>query len=127
MKITTFDPMIMTADADAVISVFEQLGFEQRHTPITDTGDAIFRTVRMKHKEGGYHIDVIDNPDIDRDRTCIRMNVDDFREAYDKLTERGFKNEMGDRTVNTSHSKEAMMVSPSGFTIYLIEHIKKDK
>lgn len=125
MKITTFDPLITTSNADDVIKVFEELGFEQSHAPITDTGDDIFQTVRMKHKDG-YHVDVADVDDIQTDNVCIRMNVDDFDEAYDILTKHGFKNEMSDRIVNTSHSKEARMVSPSGFAILLIEHIRKD-
>ncbi len=125
MKITTFDPMIATSNADDVIRVFEELGFEKSHAPITDNGDMIYQTIRMKHKDG-YHVDVADVDDLQKDSTCIRMNVDDFDEAYDILTKHGFKNEISDRIVNTSHSKEARMVSPSGFTIQLIEHIRKD-
>ncbi|MCR5687432.1 MAG: hypothetical protein K6G58_05370 [Lachnospiraceae bacterium] len=125
MKITTFDPLIMSAAADDVIGVFEDLGFKKTHAPVTDTGDMIYQTIRMKH-EGGYHVDVADVPDIGEDRTCMRMNVDDFQEAYDLLISRGFKNELSDRTVKTSHSKEATMVSPSGFSVVLIEHIRKE-
>lgn len=40
------------------------------------------------------------------------------------LQEKGFKNMYGDETVNTSSSKAAMMVSPSGFNICIIKHIK---
>ena len=56
--------------------------------------------------------------------TYIRMNVDNFAEAYDILTAHGFKNTRGDGTIDTKSSKAATMVSPSGFTISLIEHIK---
>lgn len=53
------------------------------------------------------------------------MNVDDFDAAYKILIDHGFKNNRGDGTINTSSSKAATMISPSGFTISLIQHIKK--
>jgi hypothetical protein len=52
------------------------------------------------------------------------MNVDDFDEAFNTLRERGFKNVFGDETVGTMSSRAAMMVSPSGFSICVIQHIK---
>ena len=33
MKITTFNPQIITKDAEAVAKLFEELGFERRHNP----------------------------------------------------------------------------------------------
>ena len=33
MKITTFNPLIVSQNADEIISLFEELGFEKRHTP----------------------------------------------------------------------------------------------
>ncbi len=57
--------------------------------------------------------------------TTIRMNVDDFDEAYQMLISRGFKNYYGDQAVNTKTSKSAIMISPTGFVINLIHHIKK--
>ena len=32
MKITTFNPLILTKDSESVIKLFEALGFEKRHT-----------------------------------------------------------------------------------------------
>ena len=52
------------------------------------------------------------------------MNVDDFDEAYGILTAHGFTNTRGDGTVDTKSSKAATMVSPSGFRIVLVKHIK---
>ena len=40
------------------------------------------------------------------------------------LEEKGFKNAQGDRITNTGTSKSTMMVSPSGFSITITEHIK---
>ncbi len=45
-------------------------------------------------------------------------------ETYKLLREKGFKNLYGEETVSTGSSKAAMMVSPSGFNICIIQHIK---
>jgi hypothetical protein len=52
------------------------------------------------------------------------MNVDDFDEACRILTAHGYRNVYGDETVETGSSRAAMMVSPSGFSIGLIQHIR---
>ena len=123
MKITTFDPMIVSPKAADVIALFEQLGFEQTHAPVTtiETGDV--KDVRMKHPEG-YHVDVADMEKLPQDMTLIRLNVDNFEEAAEILIAHGFKNTRGDGKIETKSSKAATMVSPSGFRISLIEHIK---
>ena len=125
MKITTFDPLILTKDAGAAIKVFEELGFEKTHAPVTATETGDVTCVRMKNADG-FHVDVADVNVFDTDRTYIRMNVDNFDEAYDILIANGFKNTRGDGTMNTKSAKEATMVSPSGFAISLAEHIRKD-
>ena len=56
---------------------------------------------------------------------AIEMNVDNFDEAYEYLKSRGFVNTKGDQIVENGSSRAAMMMSPSGFGISLIQHIKK--
>ncbi len=125
MKITSFNSFISAADPDEAVSLFGELGFERRHTKkgieIADRDDTV---IRMKD-ENGFYVDIL-KPESgqDRDMAGIRMNVDDFDEAYEMLRKRGFKNLYGDETVSTSSSKAAMMVSPSGFNICVIQHIK---
>ena len=123
MKITTFDPIIVTKQFDEVVSLFEALGFEKKHAPVTDTGKRSVRSFRMKHPEG-YHVDVADSPDAERDITYIRMNVDNFDEAYDVFMAHGFTNPRGDGTIDTKSSKAATLISPSGFRMALVQHIK---
>jgi hypothetical protein len=123
MKITTFDPMIITPNAENVMRVFEDLGFEKTHAPVTTTETGDVASFRMKH-EDGYHVDVADLKQIPKDMTYIRMNVDNFEEAYNILIAHGFKNTRGDGTIDTKSATAATMVSPSGFTISLIKHIK---
>ena len=124
MKITTFNPMIVSPKADDVVSVFEALGFQKTHAPVTATESGDVSSVRMKHPDG-YHVDVADVGSLPRDLNYIRMNVDDFKAAYDILIAHGFTNTRGDGTLDTASAKEATMVSPSGFTISLIQHEKK--
>ena len=126
MKITTFNPAIVTKDAEAVIAIFEALGFEKRHTKTGINGEAT--NVRMKYtNEDGkvFHVDVAQAP-VPQDITAIRVNVRDFEEAYKLLEEKGFKNAQGDKITKTPSSVATMMISPSGFAINLGEHIKED-
>ena len=74
----------------------------------------------------GFHLDISQpNVEMPRDIVAIRMNVDDFDEAYEMLTAHGFKNFYGDKTVETKSSKSAIMISPSGFPVNLVQHIKQ--
>jgi len=122
MKITSFNPIIMSEDAGDIIALFEELGFEQRHHKV-DIACSDITSVRMRN-EGGFHLDVVDVP-MPQAMTAIRMNVDDFDEAYVFLKERGFVNAQGDRIIDTGSSRSALMVSPYGFAISLCQHIKK--
>lgn len=124
MKITTFDPIIISPKAEEIISVFEALGFEKGHVPVTATTIGDVTSTRMKH-ENGYHVDIADVKSIPQDKTYIRINVDNFDEAYDILLKHGFKNRHGDNeTIDSKSSKAATMASPSGFVIALVQHIK---
>ena len=124
MKITTFNPQIITKDAEAVAKLFEELGFKKRHNP-KGIGELDVTGIRMKDS-GGFYLD-ISQPDLQmpQDLTTIRMNVDNFAEAYELLTAHGFKNFYGDQTVGTRSSESAIMISPSGFVINLVQHIKE--
>ena len=124
MQITTFNPMILSPKADEVIALFEELGFEKHHTPVTQTETAQIQSTRMEDANDN-HVDVADLKNIPQDIMFIRMNVDDFEEAYNILVAHGFKNTRGDSSIETKSSKAATMVSPSGFTISLVQHIRK--
>ena len=125
MKITTFNPAIVTKDAASVIALFEDLGFERRHTK-TGINDSDITNVRMRYtNEDGkiFHVDIAQAP-VPQDITAIRMNVRDFDEACKLLEEKGFRNAQGDKVTNTPSSVATMMVSPSGFAINVGQHIK---
>ena len=127
MTITSFNPLIVTQDAEAVIALFEAMGFERRHMK-TGINDKDITSVRMRYtNEDGkvFHVDVTQAP-VEKDITTIRMNIRDFDEAYQMLQEKGFVNAQGDKITHTGSSESTMMVSPSGFTISIAEHIQKE-
>ena len=123
MKITTFNPQIITKDAEAVVLLFEALGFQRRHTK-EDIGELGITGIRMKD-DNGFYLDISQSDRLPVDCIqAIRMNVDDFDEAYRLLTERGFKNFYGDRVVENPTARSAVMISPSGFVVNLIQHLR---
>ena len=125
MKITSFNPLIVTKDAENVIALFEALGFERRHMKTGINGKDI-SSVRMRYTgEDGkvFHVDVTSAP-VPKDITTIRMNIDDFDKAYEALKAKGFVNAQGDKVTDTGSSHSTMMVSPSGFSISITQHIK---
>ena len=124
MKITTFNPQIITQNAEPIVQLFHELGFEKHHNP-KGIGELNVEGIRMKDANG-FYLD-ISTPDVQlpQDVTVIRMNVDDFDEAYQLLISRGFKSVYGRQNVTTKTSRSAMMLSPSGFAINLIQHTKR--
>ena len=120
LKITTFNPMIVTKDAAPIIALFEALGFEQRHHK-TGINDSDIHTTRMTDASG-FHVDVAE-AHVERDITTIRMNVDDFDEAREMLESHGFTPSPAGIITDAS-SKSIGMFSPSGFSISLVHHIK---
>ncbi len=125
MQITTFNPMILSKHADDVIKLFEDLGFERKHQKDHIDGKDI-TSVRMTDPNG-FHVDVARVESMEKDMTTMRMNVRDFDEAYEFLKSRGFKNASGeDRSVDSASSRSCLMISPSGFSIQLTQHIRKE-
>ena len=126
MKITTFNPAIITKNAEETIALFEALGFERRHMK-TGIDDKDITSVRMRYTgEDGkvFHVDVT-SATVPQDISLIRINVRDFDEAYKMLEEKGFRQAKGFAPSTTASSKYAYLVSPSGFIVDLCQHVKK--
>lgn len=123
MKITTFNPSIITKNAEADMAVFEALGFQQTHNKAENV-DVEFSAHRMKDGNG-FHVDVVEVPVIPQTYTGIRINVDDFDEAYAFFMSKGFREAKGFAPSTTASSKYAYLVSPTGFIIDVCQHIKK--
>ena len=124
MKITSFNPLIVSSDAASTIKVFEDLGFEKTHSKDSVNNDLNYTAVRMKDPNG-FHVDITQSQVLPRDMTIIRMNVDDLEEAVALLEKHGFVKGNSGQQVETSSSKSQFMVSPSGFAINVVKHIRK--
>lgn len=125
MKITAFNPLVLTPKADDVIALFEALGFERKHLK-TGINDEDIDSIDMKHPDG-FRVDVARVEKMPQDMTTIRLNVRDFDEAYEFLTAHGFTNTQGDKVTDTGSSKATLMVSSTGYTINLAQHIRKEE
>ncbi len=124
MTITSFNPQIITKDAEDAVRLFKALGFQRTHTK-EEIGELGVTGIRMKDGNG-FCLDISQSDRLPVDCIeAIRMNVDDFDEACRLLTDRGFKNFYGDRVVENATSRSAVMISPSGFVINLVQHIRK--
>ena len=122
MKITTFNPLIITKDPASAIALFEELGFQRHHTK-EGIGINNVTDVRMKDANG-FHLDISQG---DGEWTMIRMNVDNLEEATELLKAHGFRmarHEAAKETVDTGSSRFNIMVSPSGFIFSVSQHIK---
>ncbi len=102
MKITSFNPLILTTDPENTIKLFEALGFERKHTKDDLEGREDIVGVRMKD-QNGFHVDIVHSDRTKQDMVTIRMNVDDFDEASKMLEEHGLKSYTG-KTVEDSSS-----------------------
>ena len=123
MKITGFNPIILTTDMENTIKLFEALGFERSHTKDGLDGRDDITGVRLKDANG-FCVDVTESKNIKKDMVSIRMNVDDFEKARKMLEDQGFKS-ASEEVVTDASSKSSGMFSPSGFLLSLVEHIKK--
>lgn len=124
VEITSFSPLIMTRDSESIQQLFEELGFTKRHEKkdVTEDKSGGFR---MKD-EAGHGISIAQVDRVPQDFVVVQMNVRDFDEAMGILEAHGFKNMNGEGTViDTGSSKTAIMMSPSGFAINVVYHVRK--
>ena len=125
MKITSFNPLIVSKDPEGTIALFEALGFARKHTKDAMEEREDIVGVRMEDANG-FNVDVVRSGRVDSsspDFLTIRMNVDSLDEARGMLENRGFK-AVSD-VVCDATSRSVAMFAPSGFSISLVEHIKK--
>ncbi len=81
--------------------------------------------MRYENEDGKvFHVDVTQ---ADSEISTIRMNVDNLDEAYEMLKGKGFTNIQGEKITDTGSSRATMMVSPSGYSISIAQHIKNDE
>ena len=124
MKIISFNPLIVTKDAEPVVKLFEELGFEKRHVKEGISKNNV-TDIRMKDANG-FHVDVTQGTG---EWTMIRMNVDDLEEAIEFLEAQGFhkaRHEVAKDTMDTGSSRINIMVSATG-TIFAVSQHNTDE
>lgn len=126
MKITSFGPELMVTDAEPVVQLFKDLGFEPRHHQEGMTEKNI--TGNVLRDANGFRMNILQVPDLPRPAVpSIRMNVDNLDEAYELLKSHGFTEAPGAFVSDTGSAKSIMMMAPSRFLINLVQHIKEDR
>ena len=108
MKITSFNPLIVSKDSQDILEVFEALGFERRHLSEDIEQRDDLASIRMRDANG-FHVDITHSDRVPQTITAIRMNVDNFDEAYELLKSKGFVNTRGDKITDTGSAKATMM------------------
>ena len=124
MKITSLNPLIVTRDAKPVIRLFEELGFEVRHTK-KGISENQAMDVRMKDADG-HCVDITEGTG---EWSMIRMNVDRLEEAVALLEAHGFqkaRHDVANKTIDTGSSRINIMVSPTGTIFSVSEHRKEE-
>ncbi|WP_036609097.1 VOC family protein [Oribacterium sp. P6A1] len=123
MKITSFNPLIVTKDPESAIKLFEELGFAVRHTK---EGISINNNTNVRMRDpNGFHVDITEG---ENEWTMIRMNVDDLDETVEFLENHGFhkaRHAAANNTVDTGSSKINIMVSETGYILAVSQHIKE--
>ena len=125
MKITSFNPLIVSQHSEDIIKLFEALGFERIHRK-TDIEGGANTSVSMRDANG-FQVNVASSNHVPQDVSTIRINVDDFDEACALFTSHGFVNPRGDKITETSSSMDTFLVSPSGFSVTLCHHVKDEE
>lgn len=124
MKITAFNPLIVTKDPESAIAVFEALGFEKHHAK---EGISVNNRTNVRMKDAnGFHVDITEG---ENEWMMIRMNVDDLEEAVAFFESRGFhkaRHAAAHDTIDTGSSKINIMVSPTGTIFSVSQHIMED-
>ncbi len=106
-----FHPLIMSQNAEDIVSLLEELGFEKQNNGHDD--------VRLKD-HNGFFLDVVQTENAPQDKTGICISTDRFEEAYSLLLGKGFQN------TNTADAGQSVcLVSPSGLAVLLCRNQKE--
>ncbi len=132
MKITSFNPIIITNNAEAALKLYEELGFTVKHHPVIENSNYGKVERYVLENKDGFRVDICPTVAVgdvkpEKDIVALRVNVDNFEEAVELLTSKGFKMLSQQTEVFECESfTAASYVSPGGTMINLIKH-KKDR
>ena len=129
MKITNLCPVVIVPteeEAKSLVRLFEELGFESKHSQLFRIKDGQEAVQYVMRDANGNEIDIMNSPIVSEDVIRIRLNVDNFTEAYDLLNERGFKNTLDGLVYYSGSSLTSPMISKSGLGFSLVQHTKNE-
>ena len=119
MEISSLNPMIVSSVSEIIVTLFQEMGFEKRHRlTVAEVGNTV--DIRMEHPDG-FCADVAQVDAVPRDMTCIRVNVENFDEAYTMLTANGFQCMRKAGPIENEYAKCVNMMAPSGYIITLVQ------
>ena len=125
VKVSDYYPIFYAENVESETRRFtEVLGFAVKHRPKIEFLDYVVLENEKKRR-----VDIVHSrfpaDSFKEGFLGMRVNVDDFDEAYILLEERGFRNCMGEGNLIVSpYIKGAHMASPSGFEVMLMQHLK---
>lgn len=123
MKITSINPVIISADADEIISFYEKnFGFRVIHKGSLISTANPTETIRVLENEDGHRLDVIRLDSKTSTEHGLRINVDDFDEALSIYKAEGFSIMSGPVVSNTS--KRVLITKRNGAPLLLMQHLK---
>ena len=125
MKITGFRPILITKDAETAVKIFEDLGFERRHSK-KNIEEGNYESFIMRDANSNRMV-VLNSKTTPKDFVAVSISVDNFQEAYDFFIDHGFINPRGDKVTETGSSASTLLRSPSGFAVMLSQHIRKEE
>jgi hypothetical protein len=114
-------------EAKSLVRLFEELGFESRHSQLFRIKDGMEAVQYIMKDANNNEINIMNSPIVSEDVVRVRINVDNFTEAYDFLTDHGYINTMDGLVYYSGSSLTAPMVSRSGLGFSLVQHIKNKK
>ncbi len=123
MKITSINPVIISAYADQIISFYEKnFGFRVIHRGSLISTTNPVETVRVLENKDGHRLDIIRLDSKTATEHGLRINVDDFEEALALYKAEGFSIMYGPTVTETS--KRVLLSKHGDAPLLLMQHLK---
>ncbi|MCQ2050185.1 MAG: VOC family protein [Candidatus Saccharibacteria bacterium] len=116
MKVTAFNPALVTNNPDESIGFFKKLGFKIIKKL---TFDSVNDIEYILENESGQRMDIVYDEKIQKNMNVCRINVDDFDEAVNIFSEHGFKFII--EPLVTKTSKVVAFETPNHYIIFILQ------
>lgn len=118
MKVKRIYPVLVCNDSAPVMEVYKNSGFKVIHeiNNIFNEGDKLF----VIENDLKQRIDILETNKVSNLFHMVRINVDNFEEALDYYTNKGFKTIK--EPMDTVSNKAVCLESPTGLYIMMFQH-----